>query len=229
METKVNSNMMLLVLLLIAYVYIANASNVKDIAINKRNLLHIRQSIKECKSTKSGIEYMGTLSESVYGDSCLVWTERDSSDDPVGTTDDEFPDSDIRAAKNYCRNPDNDTKGPWCFTDTVETWAYCDVPYCEHVYIDRRECKKTAAGAEYAGTVSTTQSGSKCLIWAHLKEHIDKKDYFNYQFPENDIKLAKNYCRNPNNDQTGPGVYISMLPFFNPTQHTNILFLMATV
>lgn len=33
---------------------------------------------------------------------------------------------------NFCRNPDNDPKGPWCYTrNPHKRWDYCDVPVCE--------------------------------------------------------------------------------------------------
>ena len=32
---------------------------------------------------------------------------------------------------NYCRNPDDDPRGPWCFTDHVtDRMEYCDIPRC---------------------------------------------------------------------------------------------------
>merc|ERR1712227_976890 len=50
-------------------------------------------------------------------------------------------------AENYCRNPDNDSGGVWCYTnDPDDYWGYCDVPECE-VEEDNEEstftCKKT--------------------------------------------------------------------------------------
>ena len=35
-------------------------------------------------------------------------------------------------AENYCRNPDEDSGGVWCYTnDPDDYWGYCDVPECE--------------------------------------------------------------------------------------------------
>ena len=32
---------------------------------------------------------------------------------------------------NFCRNPDEDTSGPWCFTtNPIVPWGYCNVPKC---------------------------------------------------------------------------------------------------
>lgn len=34
---------------------------------------------------------------------------------------------------NYCRNVDNDAKGPWCFTNANgKEWEYCDIPSCQY-------------------------------------------------------------------------------------------------
>ena len=32
---------------------------------------------------------------------------------------------------NYCRNPDDEPGGPWCYTtDPAKRWEYCDVMNC---------------------------------------------------------------------------------------------------
>jgi len=37
----------------------------------------------------------------------------------------------LPSLKNYCRNPDDDGRGPWCFTDHVtDQMEYCDIPRC---------------------------------------------------------------------------------------------------
>lgn len=37
-----------------------------------------------------------------------------------------------KSQKNYCRNPDNDPKGPWCYTmDPDVRFEYCNIPNCE--------------------------------------------------------------------------------------------------
>ena len=42
-----------------------------------------------------------------------------------------FPDESIVDAANYCRNPNNESDGPWCFVDgNGYSWQYCDVPRC---------------------------------------------------------------------------------------------------
>ena len=42
-----------------------------------------------------------------------------------------LPEGNFAAAKNYCRNPDSESGGPWCYTtDSAKRWEYCDVKFC---------------------------------------------------------------------------------------------------
>jgi len=46
-----------------------------------------------------------------------------------------FPERSRWKAKNFCRNPDDDTGGPWCYVEdrifeSVEK-DYCDIPFCD--------------------------------------------------------------------------------------------------
>ena len=42
-----------------------------------------------------------------------------------------------KSQKNYCRNPDNDEKGPWCYTtDPYKRFEYCDIPECSSLRWD---------------------------------------------------------------------------------------------
>ena len=38
------------------------------------------------------------------------------------------------ADHNYCRNPDGDPRGPWCYTTSEIKWDYCYIPQCECVH-----------------------------------------------------------------------------------------------
>lgn len=41
--------------------------------------------------------------------------------------------------RNFCRNPDKDKHGPWCFTNSSSTpWDYCNIKPCE--YKDLLKC-----------------------------------------------------------------------------------------
>ena len=50
----------------------------------------------------------------------------------------DFPDGSIDAAMNYCRNPDSDAGGPWCYTtDPGTRYDFCDVPFCSRKFVER--------------------------------------------------------------------------------------------
>ena len=59
---------------------------------------------KECKSTRSGIDYNGNLSNSFTGEQCLPWSLFANITNFVKGDD-----------INYCRNYNNNTGGPWCY------------------------------------------------------------------------------------------------------------------
>jgi len=86
----------------------------------------------ECRQTELGLEYMGTLSQSVSGRTCQAW----ASDTPhvpnsFSQNDTNYPDGSRAAARNYCRNPDSDPVGLWCYTtDPDMRWEVCNVRPC---------------------------------------------------------------------------------------------------
>ena len=62
------------------------------------------------------------------GRPCVSWNARMSRLDPS-----------IDVAENYCRNPDGDIGGPWCYVeggrddfDQREAWESCDIRWCEN-------------------------------------------------------------------------------------------------
>ena len=62
----------------------------------------------KCKLTRKGTEYVGTVSETIFGNICQ---------NLLGISDSEFPDGDVESARNYCRNPRNRFNlGHWCYT-----------------------------------------------------------------------------------------------------------------
>ena len=86
----------------------------------------------DCKETQLGVEYTGTLSTTVNGKTCQAWAS-DTPHDPNSASkiDSNYPDGSREAASNYCRNPDSDSRGLWCYTTDPDTrWENCDVPLC---------------------------------------------------------------------------------------------------
>ncbi|XP_072049663.1 alkaline phosphatase-like isoform X2 [Amphiura filiformis] len=80
---------------------------------------------EECYSDSLGREYRGTVSQTIHGTECQSWTEQEPHEHD--RTPENYPDTGL-GEHNYCRNPDDEPIGPWCYTTDPETrWAYCPV------------------------------------------------------------------------------------------------------
>ena len=65
-----------------------------------------------------------------------------------------------------------------------------------------KECKRTSTGDEYIGHLQHTFDGKQCVLWEEVESELQ---YVNdAAFPDNSVKAAKNYCRNPLLHKTGP-------------------------
>jgi len=75
---------------------------------------------------------MGTLSRTVNGRRCQAWASSTPHEPNSAAQDDaNYPDGSRAAARNYCRNPDSDPVGPWCYTTDPEVrWETCNLPSC---------------------------------------------------------------------------------------------------
>lgn len=74
-------------------------------------------------------DYRGNISETAEGLECQAW----SSQSPHGhsRTDANYPGTGLDGGHNYCRNPDDEPGGAWCYTTNPDQrWAYCNVPSC---------------------------------------------------------------------------------------------------
>ena len=169
------------------------------ILIQKKYSTHKRN----CKSTRAGIDYMGTISHTVFGSSCQFWSEQSPHNHTIGMHDEEFPDKDITAARNYCRNPDQDSEGPWCYTTEVNVrHEYCMIPVCsEPPPGTYPECKLDRKGMQYRGKMNLTWRGDPCIPWTRT-EYVESNN-----FPDVTVDEALNYCRNPQNETLYPWCY----------------------
>lgn len=110
----------------------------------------------KCKLSHLGLEYQGDISKTEGGIRCQSW----SATIPVhkidpSLTDDDFVDFSRKDAKSYCRNPNKNPMGPWCYSmDPTLIDDTCAVPLCSLA-----ECKLTGPGMEYAGSVNRGISG----------------------------------------------------------------------
>ncbi|CAG0897519.1 unnamed protein product [Darwinula stevensoni] len=87
----------------------------------------------ECKTTQSSEDYTGTKQTTKSGLPCQPWL-RNSPNDLVplhSLKKWKFPDE-LHPSHNFCRNPDADAGGPWCYNGagTDPRWEHCDVPSC---------------------------------------------------------------------------------------------------
>lgn len=72
--------------------------------------------------TGNGLNYQGTRNYTKSGRACQRW----SSNHPH--IPHYWP---VYRNHSFCRNPDNDGYGPWCYTtDVNKRWEYCGIPRC---------------------------------------------------------------------------------------------------
>ena len=84
-----------------------------------------------CKQTAQGKEYAGTVSVTQNGLPCQPWASQFPHQHEFGNKPDNFPERNVSDTSNYCRNPDGQDAGPWCFTqDPTVRRENCDVPIC---------------------------------------------------------------------------------------------------
>ncbi|XP_059555875.1 plasminogen isoform X1 [Myotis daubentonii] len=141
--------------------------------------------LSECK-TGNGRRYRGTVSQTRNGVACQKW--RDRSPHVPKYSPMSHPLEGLE--ENYCRNPDNDAEGPWCYTtDPATRFDYCTIPECEE------ECMH-CSGENYQGTISRTKSGLECQAWDSQTPHAH--GYIPAKFPSKNLKM--NYCRNPDGE-----------------------------
>ena len=91
---------------------------------------HLFPAVRECRSDVLGKDYKGTTKVTKTGKKCQRW-DKQTPHKHTNNKANLFPDSSLAEASNYCRNPDNEPKGPWCYTqDSSKRWEYCDIKIC---------------------------------------------------------------------------------------------------
>ncbi len=84
----------------------------------------------DCSITEDGIlHYQGKYSFSKFEHECLPWTDLQTIYPKIINEPNFFNDPSIKAAKNYCRNPNMNINGPWCFVQNgdIISMEACDV------------------------------------------------------------------------------------------------------
>ncbi|KAK6624036.1 hypothetical protein RUM44_010894 [Polyplax serrata] len=86
---------------------------------------------KTCKDVGTGSDYMGQLNETRSKRGCKPWSS--VMDEVIHIND--FPDSSVKDASNFCRNPTNSITGCWCYTDDPTVpMDLCAVNDCDRPY-----------------------------------------------------------------------------------------------
>ncbi|XP_008311742.1 plasminogen [Cynoglossus semilaevis] len=133
-----------------------------------------------------GTDYRGTKSKTKSGTICQRWDAKEPHKPNMAP--ETHPRADLDS--NFCRNPDGDSGGPWCYTTDRNTrWEHCNVDKCTD------ECIH-CSGENYRGKTSTTGNGYICQRWDSQKPH--NHGYIPSALPEK--YLEENYCRNPDGD-----------------------------
>ena len=148
--------------------------NLNHCTVPYLTIFKLRLSFLECY--KEGVEYTGVQDETKHSYTCMRW-DATSPHVPRAEVLQNLTDSN----HNYCRNPDNDPKGPWCYTtDPNKRFQYCNIPSC-----DAKECYNSGVNG-YLGRKAVTKSGYTCQKWSSDSPHYPQR------FPK---AVNHNYCR----------------------------------
>ncbi|XP_032066321.1 hepatocyte growth factor-like protein [Thamnophis elegans] len=133
-----------------------------------------------------GTTYRGIQSVTEKGKTCQKWQLKFPHDHIF------HPSQYNGLEENFCRNPDNDLHGPWCYTtDPATRHQSCGIKKCENAVC------VSCNGEDYRGFVDHTVSGTECQRWD--LQHPHKHPYLPNKYPDKD--LADNYCRNPDSSE----------------------------
>ncbi|XP_010177406.1 PREDICTED: plasminogen-like [Mesitornis unicolor] len=144
-----------------------------------------------------GKDYRGMEAKTRRGIPCQKWAEK--SPHKPNYTPEKHPNAGLD--ENFCRNPDGDESGPWCYTtDPATRFDYCNIPECEDQVLYMGEGSAVECmhcnGEDYHGEVSRTVSGLECQHWDAQEPH--RHGFTLKHFPGKDLKM--NYCRNPDGE-----------------------------
>ncbi|XP_077869472.1 uncharacterized protein LOC144360991 [Saccoglossus kowalevskii] len=150
----------------------------------------------ECFMDKLATDYRGRMSTTANGFTCQKWSEQ--SPHTHANTPEKKPYGGL-GDHNYCRNPDNWEKGPWCYTnDPGKRYDVCDLGTPKAKCAGKSECYEDPIGTDYRGALSTTAKGYTCMKWATQSPHEHTRTPANY--PSSGLG-DHNYCRNPDNSE----------------------------
>lgn len=83
----------------------------------------------DCRLTNIGKEYVGLKNVTMSGFTCQDWSSQYPHKHRFSKN--EF----LRQSRNYCRNPDGEPQGPWCYTTNKNIrWQYCGITFCRKLF-----------------------------------------------------------------------------------------------
>jgi len=147
-------------------------------------------------------DYRGDKATTIGNLECQRWDAQEPQSH--SRTRKNYPDDNL--VENYCRNPDDEPNGSWCYTTDADVrWQHCGVPTCklpapepdpgtlgQRCGTDSTEIKQ----ADYRGDIAFTEKGFTCQRWDTQDPH--EHTYNDVKFP--DFGLDRNYCRNPDGE-----------------------------
>ncbi|XP_051000084.1 prothrombin-like [Acomys russatus] len=169
-----------------------------------------------------GKNYHGTVNVTYTGIECQLWRSPYPHKPEINITTD--PGANLQ--ENFCRNPDDSTKGPWCYTtDPTVRRQECSVPVCGQDGRTTVEMIPRSGGTRgtqapppeqcisergrlYQGNLAVTTLGSPCLAWNSTSARALSK----FQDLDPEVKLVENFCRNPDGDEEGVWCYVAGQP-----------------
>ncbi|XP_066452939.1 hepatocyte growth factor-like protein isoform X2 [Eleutherodactylus coqui] len=141
--------------------------------------------VREC-IVGDGTSYRGMVSTTQHGKTCQHWRLKFPHDHRYSPTVQNGLD------ENYCRNPDSDARGPWCYTTDKNTrYQKCGIKKCEEAVC--LNCN----GEDYRGSLDRTETGRECQRWDLQYPHTHAFNPEKYP----DKHLDDNYCRNPDSSE----------------------------
>nr|VZI08875.1 unnamed protein product [Spirometra erinaceieuropaei] len=177
--------------------------------------------------TQNGPPYNGTLNVTATGEPCLPW-----SDFAHLRLRSNWNMSVLKENKNYCRNPDDDPRGPWCMV-TRSKYGTCAIPHCEHLV----DCYE-GNGEDYVGDVNQAENTEPCVPWATvirterfgngaplptIVKQVSETNSTAVSIFSPEIE-SFNSCRNPGGRLLKPWCYVMrFLPFENKFGHSKAL------
>ncbi|KAL4226478.1 hypothetical protein ACF0H5_014461 [Mactra antiquata] len=148
------------------------------------------------------MNYTGIINVTRTGKDCQRWDTQIPHNHNL--TDGDFPEDVLSDAENYCRDPIG-SGYTWCYTTDPRTrWEPCVVSSCTKYRNDMLCFEHFDNLLHYNGRWDLTLHNEKCLRWDSVN-HTYTAD----KFPDDSLKEANNYCRNPDNSLSPLWCYVN--------------------